>query len=73
MTSTADKSHASPIISDRLLTADKAKALMPWRDVETGEMFFEHPDGSRVFIPRELLIHIFQRYSEVIAGLAAKR
>jgi hypothetical protein len=73
MTSTDDKSRASPIISDRLLTADEAKALMPWRDVETGKMFFEHVDGSRVFIPRELLIHIFQRYSEVIAGLAAKR
>jgi hypothetical protein len=73
MTSTGDKSHASPIISDRLLTADEAKALMPWRDVETGEMFLEHPDGSRVFIPRELFVHLFQRYAEVVAGLAAKR
>ncbi len=60
-------------MTDRLLSADEAKALMPWRDIETGEMFFEHPDGSRVFIPRELLVHLFQRYAEVVAGLAAKR
>jgi hypothetical protein len=65
--------HSGFNMTDRLLKEDEAKALMPWRDVETGEMFFEHPDGSRVFIPKELLVHLFQRYSEVIAGLAAKR
>ena len=46
--------------------------MMPWRDIKTGEMFFE-VNGERVFIPRLLLIHIFQRYSEVVAGLAAKQ
>ena len=60
-------------MTDRLLKEEEAEALMPWRCVETGEMFFEHPSGERVFIPRELLIHIFQRYSDVVAGLAAKR
>jgi hypothetical protein len=60
-------------MTDRLLTADEAKALMPWRDIATGELFFEGADGTRIFIPRELAIHIFQRYSEVVAGLAAKR
>ena len=46
--------------------------MMPWRDIKTGEMFFEFPNGERVFIPRQLLIHIFQRYSEVVAGLACE-
>jgi hypothetical protein len=57
---------------DRLLTESEAKAMMPWRDIKTGEMFFEFPNGERVFIPRLLLIHIFQRYSEVVAGLACE-
>lgn len=59
-------------MTDRLLTEAEAKAMMPWRDIKTGEMFFE-VGGERVFIPRELLVHIFQRYSEVVAGLAAKQ
>jgi hypothetical protein len=58
-------------VTDRLITEAEAKAMMPWRDIKTGEMFFEFPNGERVFIPRELLIHIFQRYSEVVAGLLA--
>jgi hypothetical protein len=57
-------------MTDRLLTEAEAKAMMPWRDIKTGEMFFE-VNGERVFIPRKLLIHIFQRYSEVVAGLLA--
>jgi len=58
-------------MTDRLLTEAEAKAMMPWRDIKTGEMFFDFPNGERVFIPRLLLIHIFQRYSEVVAGLLA--
>jgi hypothetical protein len=58
-------------MTDRLLTEAEAKAMMPWRDIKTGQMFFEFPNGERVFIPRLLLIHIFQRYSEVVAGLLA--
>jgi hypothetical protein len=60
-------------MTDRLLTEPEAKAMMPWRDIKTGELFFEGSDGTRIFIPRELAIHIFQRYSEVVAGLAAKK
>jgi hypothetical protein len=59
-------------MTDRLLTEPEAKAMMPWRDIKTGELFFEGADGARIFIPLELAIHIFQRYSEVVAGLAAR-
>jgi hypothetical protein len=60
-------------MTDRLLTAEEAKAMMPWRDIATGEVYFEGADGTRIFIPRETLIHIYQRHSEVVAGLAAKK
>jgi hypothetical protein len=58
-------------MTDRLLTEDEHKALLPWRCVQKGEIFLEI-GGERVFIPRRAFIHIFQRYSEVVAGLAAQ-
>lgn len=60
-------------MTDRLITAEEVDAMKPWRDIKTGEIFFEFPSGARVFIPRETFVHLFQRYSEVVAGLAAKR
>jgi len=59
-------------MTDKLITAEQVEAMKPWRDVATGEVFFEIGD-DRVFIPREALVHLFQRYSEVVAGLANKR
>jgi hypothetical protein len=59
-------------MTDRLITAEEVAALKPWRDPTTGEMFFEHPSGERVFIPRELFAHVFQRYAEAMAGLFAR-
>jgi hypothetical protein len=58
-------------MSDRLLTEEEYKALLPWRCVQKGEIFLEI-GGERVFIPRRLLIQIFQRHSEVMAGLACQ-
>ena len=59
-------------MTDRLLKPEEYEALLPWRDVETGEVFLEI-NGERVFIPRMTFIHLYQRYSEVVAGLAAKK
>jgi hypothetical protein len=59
-------------MTDRLITAEEVDAMKPWRDIKTGELFFEGADGTRILIPRELAIHIFQRYAEVMAGLAAR-
>lgn len=59
-------------MTDRLLKPEEYEALLPWRCVERGEVFIEIGE-DRVFIPRLTLIHIFQRYSEVVAGLAAKK
>ena len=56
---------------DRLLTEEEYKALLPWRDHAKGEAFLEIGE-DRVFIPRLTFIHIFQRYAEVLAGMAAQ-
>lgn len=58
-------------MSDRLITADEVAAMKPWRDVATGNVFFAIGE-ERVFVPREVFVHLFQRYSEVVAGLANK-
>jgi hypothetical protein len=59
-------------MTDRLLTEPEAKAMMPWRDTKTGEMYFEGTDGTRIFIPRDVFAHVFQRYAEAMAGLFAR-
>jgi hypothetical protein len=59
-------------MTDRLLTEPEAKAMMPWRDIKTGEMYFEGADGTRIFIPRDVFAHVFQRYAEAMAGLFAR-
>lgn len=58
-------------MSDRLITEEEAKARMPWRDISTGEVFFEIGE-ERVFVPREVFVHLFQRHSEIVAGMANK-
>lgn len=59
-------------MTDRLITAEEVAALKPWRDVKTGEMYFEGADGARIFIPRDVFAHVFQRYAEAMAGLFAR-
>ena len=59
-------------MTDRLLKPEEYETLLPWRCHEKGEVFVEI-GGERVFIPRLTLIHLYQRYSEVVAGLAAKQ
>jgi hypothetical protein len=59
-------------MTDRLITAEEVDAMKPWRDVATGEMYFEFPNGERVFIPRDVFAHVFQRYAEAMAGLFAR-
>ena len=58
-------------MTDRLLTEDEYKALLPWRCVQKGEVFLEI-GGERVFIPRRTFAHIMQRYVEVAAGLCCE-
>jgi hypothetical protein len=55
----------------KLISADEVAERKPWIDVETGEVYFEI-GGEKVFVPREVFVHIFQRHSEVIAGQANK-
>ena len=57
---------------EKLITAEQVAERKPWIDVASGEVFFEIGD-QRVFVPREVFVHIAQRYFEVIAGLANKR
>lgn len=58
-------------MSDRLITEDEVKARMPWWDFQAGEVFFEIGE-ERVFVPREVFVHLFQRHSEIVAGMANK-
>lgn len=58
-------------MTDKLITAEQVAERKPWIDVASGEVFFEIGE-ERVFVPSEVFVHLFQRYSEVVAGLANK-
>lgn len=59
-------------MTEKLITAEQVAERKPWIDLATGEVFFEIGD-DRVFVPRVIFIHLFQAYSEKVAGLANKR